>query len=265
MNAHHQALMARSLLDPTLSIDGLVDPPRRDWTVGARFDVHRNNVVQSLVEALKEGFPSVERLVGEEFFSAMAVEYATKHPPKSPVMFAYGAEFPDFLRGFEPVQELVYLADVALLDGLRRRAWHASDSRAIYASDLAQLDALEVELLEIQCVPSLGVISSSHPAVSIWRIQNGDDVPLPAGWPQENAVVFRGGDGIHVEDVGADVVAFLIKVGKGAGLMGLFGQRQDAMGRVLSECLSRGWIQVRGSDAEDLFSDFLPRDWNTSP
>src|SRR5437870_13721217 len=37
-----------------------------------RFAVYRNNVVAGLVKALKSRFPVVEKIVGQEFFAAMA-------------------------------------------------------------------------------------------------------------------------------------------------------------------------------------------------
>src|SRR5450755_75666 len=46
-----------------------------------RFAVHRNNVVAGLCKILQRRFPAVERIVGEEFFAAMARVFVTKWPP----------------------------------------------------------------------------------------------------------------------------------------------------------------------------------------
>ena len=66
-----QAQLALALLDP-----GAACPPGlRSWNgsdPGARFAVHRNNVVVSLIDALADGFPVTQELVGEAFFRAMA-------------------------------------------------------------------------------------------------------------------------------------------------------------------------------------------------
>ena len=40
--------------------------------VEQRFAVYRNNVTVSLTEALAQRFPVIKRLVGEEFFAALA-------------------------------------------------------------------------------------------------------------------------------------------------------------------------------------------------
>ena len=62
---------AAALLDPALPCPaGLCVPAGAD--LARRFDVHRNNVVASLVEALADSFPVVLALVGEDFFRATA-------------------------------------------------------------------------------------------------------------------------------------------------------------------------------------------------
>lgn len=81
-----------------------------------RLNVYRNNIFMSLMDALADIFPVTQRLVGEDFFRAMAREFIRHHPPKTPVISEYGDELPDFLHHFEPVQSLPYLADVAALE-----------------------------------------------------------------------------------------------------------------------------------------------------
>ena len=59
-----------------------------------RFAVYRNNVVASLVKALKSRFAVVEKIVGEEFFAAMARVFVKERPPRSPLLATYGDYFP---------------------------------------------------------------------------------------------------------------------------------------------------------------------------
>ena len=58
-----------------------------------RFGVYRNNVMASLIEALKANFPIVYKLVGEDFFKALAVAFISHNPPNIPMLFKYGAQF----------------------------------------------------------------------------------------------------------------------------------------------------------------------------
>ena len=94
-----------------------------------RFNVYRGNVAGALGEALAVRYPVVRRLVGAEFFQAMAREYGLANPPHSPVLIHYGADFADFIAGFEPAKSVPYLSDVARLDSAHWEAYHAEVDR----------------------------------------------------------------------------------------------------------------------------------------
>ncbi|WP_330994612.1 DNA-binding domain-containing protein [Pseudomonas aeruginosa] len=92
---------ASALLDPERAVpEGLVGPDSEPSA--RRFAVYRNNVFVGLTDALRAGFPCVVKLVGDEYFAAMARVFAAAMPPGSPVLLHYGAEFPDFIASFPP-------------------------------------------------------------------------------------------------------------------------------------------------------------------
>jgi hypothetical protein len=62
-----------------------------------RFAVYRNNVAVGLIGALEAGYPVSRKIAGEDLFRAMARAFARTNRPRSPVMIAYGGEFPEFL------------------------------------------------------------------------------------------------------------------------------------------------------------------------
>jgi hypothetical protein len=206
---------AAALLDPAIDPTPLLAPPMphrpRHRSDRRRFDVHRNTVMSSLVRALAEGFPSVERLVGATFFAAMAAEFVRATPPSHPVLLAYGAGFDGFLARFEPVTHWPYLADVARLDSLRRRAWHAADVPALDAAALAAADPVNLAERRVALHPSVGVLGSPHPARTLWALQNGadDGAPKAIVWQPETALVRREGHAIRVEAIDAGLLALL--------------------------------------------------------
>lgn len=175
----------------------------------ARFDVHRNTVMSSLVRALAEGFPSIETLVGPEFFAAMAAVFVRQRPPSHPVLLAYGADFAGFLESFGPVAHLPYLADVARLDGLRRRAWHAASVPALGVAALSGMDPDELATRRVALHPSVGLLDSPYPARTLWAMQNGSDVADALHWDAEITLVRRDGDAIRADPVGEAVRALL--------------------------------------------------------
>jgi hypothetical protein len=177
---------------------------------GGRFAVHRNNVLGGLVRALEARFAVVRRLVGEEFFAAMATAFAAAHPPRSPVMMAYGAAFPGFIAAFPQAASLPYLADVAALEAARGRAYHAADASGVPAEAFARLSAQDLAALRVALHPSVELLRSTHPVVSIWSAHRGDDAPVPIdAWHGEDALVYRAGEAVATVALPPGEAAFI--------------------------------------------------------
>src|SRR2546423_997478 len=157
-----------------------------------RFAVYRNNVVAGLVKALKSRFPVVEKIVGEEFFAAMARVYVVERPPRSPLLATYGDDLPAFTAAFDPARELPYLADVARLEAARTRAYHAADATPVDAGQLAALDAYVVGGIRVDMHPSTEIVRSPHPIVTIWAMNSAEQELAPLeNWRGEDALVVR--------------------------------------------------------------------------
>ena len=113
---------------------------------------------------LRETFPAVCRLVDERFFAYAAHEFICRHPPECAVLAEYGGRFPDFLAGFAPCRELVYLADVARLEWLMNVAADAAHADPIAAMTLGDVAAEDAPRLTLQLHPSSAL--SRHPGRS---------------------------------------------------------------------------------------------------
>lgn len=179
-----QSAFRQSLLDGTQPVpDGLIDSKGRP--AGRRYAVYRNNVAVSLREALVTGFPAVAKLIGTENFDKVAGLFLRQSPPESPLMMHYGAGFPEFLEGFEPLRHLGYLADVARLELAMRRSYHAADSSPM---DPARLVNLEEDQLLAACLgiaPSVQVLQSKWPVLSVYRYVLDPTSPKPTPTPQD--------------------------------------------------------------------------------
>ena len=155
-----------------------------------RFSVYRNNVAHSLTEALARHFPAVARLVGAEFFRAMAMVFIARHPPTSPVLLDWGAAFPGFLEGFPPVAGLPYLPGVARIERARGLAYHAADAASV--SPAAVAGARSPEALRLRLHPSVSLVASRWPVVSIWAAnQPGADPGAMRASGPEVALILR--------------------------------------------------------------------------
>jgi hypothetical protein len=177
-----QADFRAAILDPARPApEGLTDPAARP--AGKRFSVYRNNVAVSLTEALEAAFPVVRKIVGDEFFHAMAGVYLRAHQPSSPVLSRYGAEMPGFLAAFGPVAHLGYLPDVARLEIARRTAYHAADARAVGPEALQS--GADLMIARMALAPALTVIRSRWPLFGIWRANTEDGAPKPGRDPED--------------------------------------------------------------------------------
>lgn len=183
---------ADALVDPALMAPpGLVGPDGQPSQ--RRFAVYRNNVVAGLVGALKANYPAVCRIVGEEFFAAMARVFAVSQPPASPILLDYGIGFADFISGFEPVADVPYLADVARLERAWLEAYHAPEAKALTPETLSAIPADDAAGLAFVLHPSLRLIRSRFPVLTIWRMNIGDGVPAPVDFEAagEDVLVVR--------------------------------------------------------------------------
>jgi hypothetical protein len=209
---------AAALLDPDrpvpsgLTLHGATVPAKR-------FAVYRNNVVVSLVNALRTRFQAVERIVGGEFFAGMARIYATTHPPRSKLLVRYGDEFAAFIERFPPAADLRYLPDVARLEAARTRAYHAADAAPLDVGRLAQLPSPSLPSLRLMLHPSVEVVRSRHPIVTI-RAMNAGELPLgPIDEDAaEDALVVRPAFVVQVQSLPPGGAAFLLAIERGATL-----------------------------------------------
>ena len=173
--AANQDAFARALADPALPVPAGVTTARGKPDE-KRFAVYRNNVAVALGRALASRFPVVARLVGEEFFAGMAKAYIAVRKPASPLIFAYGDDFADFIGGFEPAASLPYLADVARLEAAWTRAYHAADAEPLEISALAALDGDRLAASRLVPHPAAMLLRSRFPIGGIWQAhQHGGD------------------------------------------------------------------------------------------
>lgn len=181
-----------------------------------RFDVYRNNVAVGLIAALGARFPAIRRLLGDDYFRALARLYAEADRPASPVLADWGAGFAAFLAGFAPLAGWPYLADVARIEWARGRAFHAADARPIDPRSLAGADP---DRLRLRLHPSVAVLWLAHPAVTIWAVNQPGAAarPIPAG--PEIALVLRDrGFGVPVRAIGAGDAALITALAAGQSL-----------------------------------------------
>lgn len=214
-----QSDFATALLNPQAPVPlGIVGPD--GLAAPKRFSVYRNNVALSLTRALEASFPTVRKLVGEAFFVALAGKFLRAHPPRSRILMLYGEEMPEFLQRFQPVADLGYLPDVARLDQAMRESYHAADSTPLPETEFQRLVGADIAALRLRLAPSLRLVRSRWPVVSIWAV-NHEGGPAPKAIA-EDALILR---------PEFDPQPLVLPAGGGAFVAGLM------EGRTLGECM----------------------------
>jgi len=184
-----------------------------------RFAVYRNNVIVGLVAALRTQFPATERIVGADFFAAMARVYVVTEPPRSPILVTYGGGFPGFIASFAPAAELPYLADVARLEVARTRAYHAADAAPLDPSRWEEIDPGILSGARIALHSSVQILRSAYPIVTIWSMNSGGvAVSSIEGCGAEDALVLRPRVDVEVRRLPVGGAAFLGALATGASL-----------------------------------------------
>jgi hypothetical protein len=185
-----------------------------------RFEVYRNNVHSSLVNALAEAYPVVQRLVGEEFFRAMAADFVRVELPTSPLLLEYGEGFAAFIDAFEPVAGLPYLGDIARLEWARQQAYHAAEAEPLQAQRLSDVEPTQLGDLRLQMHPSLRVCESRWPVLDIWATNARDvcvrAIDLDAGGQQ--VLIVRPGAQLTEQLLPAGGAQFLAAIAAGKTL-----------------------------------------------
>lgn len=201
---------ARALLDPAQPVPaGLVAPdglpsPRR-------FGVYRNNIVVGLTHTLKDAYPAVHGIVGADFFQVMARRYLVSELPRSPILLDYGAGFPAFIGGFAPASMLPYLADVARLERAWLEAYHAAEAEPIAPAAFAAIAPADLPALHLRFHPSLRLIDSRFPMLTIWQMNTAGGSPAPVALDAggEAVLIVRPEADVEVRSIPAGSLAFV--------------------------------------------------------
>jgi hypothetical protein len=142
-------------------------------------------------------------------------------PPRSPIMLDYGTGFPDFIRQFEPVAELPYLADVARVERAWTEAYHAPEASPIDPTAFTAIAPDQLPAMRLVLHPSLRVVRSQFPVLAIWQMNVADAVPGPVdlGAGGEDVLVVRPLADVEVRSIPQGSLEFIQSLAEGKSLL----------------------------------------------
>lgn len=210
--ARQQALMAAILQrDDGAALQPWMALRPAGVTRGLR--AYQANAGASAERALAAAFPTVQALVGEDSFAALARAFWHAQPPERGDLAQFGVGLPAFIAASEQLADVPYLADVARLDGQLAEAERAGDAH-LAPETLELLSEVDPARLRLVLMPSVAVLASEYPIVSLWKAHQATDdaaehrqrIDLRQG---EHAVVWRTGWRACVETIDAATAAWM--------------------------------------------------------
>src|SRR5262249_26713915 len=137
-----------------------------------------------LLNILADRFPVVRRLASVETFEAVARQFIFSEPPASNRVH-YGDTIPKFIRKVGCSPSIEYLADIAELEMARGTAYRARSVPPLALSAFATLSRRRLDTVKVDLHPSISLIASRFPIVTIWEANQADNDNTIMQWSAE--------------------------------------------------------------------------------
>jgi len=121
-------------------------------TATERFEIYRSGYHARLVECLRDDYPVLAAMLGDEQFGLLCRAYVDRHPSASPNLNGFGQHMARLCRDVQLVGE----------------GADAFDARRDFASELATLEWALVEVLHAACPPPLEVAALQSVPPDAW-------------------------------------------------------------------------------------------------
>lgn len=190
-----------------------VRPAGEQWQRG--LEAYRSNGHALAQRALAGAYPVVQQLLGEENFTALALDLWLCHPPQRGDMAHWGEALPAHIESVAELNEQEpYLADVARVEWLLHRAATVADAAPNPGSFqlLAERDPADVTLA---LSPGVACLASRYPVVSIVNAHLENEPTLEEAGQRlrasvaETALVWRQGFKPRLRQAAAGEQAFI--------------------------------------------------------
>lgn len=168
-----------------------------------RLTIYQASITSALIATLKDTYSVCLKLVGDDFFMAMAKYFIFQTPSNSPDINQYGETFASFIDNFPPTKSLPYLADVAALEWAWHLALHGKDYHPWDNSKLTTLNDSQYGQVIFELPPNASLISSKYPVLDIWRMNQESDpnkqIPIDLKAGEAKLLVWRQAMDVHID------------------------------------------------------------------
>jgi hypothetical protein len=153
-----------------------------------RLEIYADMYLWRLLEALREEFPKLAGLLGDDAFSNLGTAYVRAHPSEHYDIGHFGRLLPAFLRAHPKLGMRADAADLAELDWARAMAFQEASRPPIDRAAFQDLSGEVAANMRLELVPSLRVLRLRHDVVTVFR-QLDDGVRADAPLAMATAIV----------------------------------------------------------------------------
>jgi len=185
-----------------------------NFSPGESVRIYSNNYYLSLTEALKITYPTLIKLVGDDFFKYLARKFIEQYPHDSGDLTMFGKELDKFITNSADCAKLPYLADVARLEWALEMSYHALDIKSQQLEPLYSLQEKDYGKLKFTLSPGVYIIKSKYPIFDIWQFDGKSELDLDQ--TGQNVLVWKQDFEVMAEIIDDNLIEFLqnLKIAK---------------------------------------------------
>jgi hypothetical protein len=183
MSTAHEALRQQALLSTLLrdsGVQALAGWMQQGTPFARGLQAYQAHAGELAERALAAAFPTLQQLLGETSFAALARAFWHHSPPRCGDMARWGDALPAYVAAASDLAGEPYLADVARLEW----AVHAAHTAADTTPTPFELQHLESgDPAHLRLVPCAGtaLVVSPYPVASVWQAHQAQAEPDDAG------------------------------------------------------------------------------------
>jgi hypothetical protein len=171
-----QLEMQRALLGEESGIEACIadTPP---LAKEARLQIYRHAYLARLIEALRDLYPVLHEILGDEDFEALGAAFVRAHPSVHRSIRWYGRELPRFLGAEPPFAEQPILAEIAAFEWTLAEAFDSADESALGRAALESVEPAEWGGLTFRFHPSVRRLAFEWNTVAAWKALSAEEAP----------------------------------------------------------------------------------------
>jgi len=132
-----------------------------------RLQIYATAYFLRLLDCLKENYPVLLKVVGDDDFRELIREYLAAHPSNSPSIFHIGRAFPQFVRAHRLSERWPFAGDLACLERTFIQIFHAADADLCSVEEMRAVRPEKWPALRFRTQPAVAILECEWPVEEI--------------------------------------------------------------------------------------------------